>query len=200
MPVRVVDVQSALRLTVEAMVGGLPTTMPLQLDGIRLIGPPDHALTKLKELCPPGAQVILEIPGERLETDAFGLAKAWVLRDFAAPIDPASPAPAAAVGAGHRTALQIELMRSGWAVLEDQGSLHRLPPHFAMQARQAMQEARTRKMGAYSLPGFQPPEMAESGPGLNRRERLPLVGPDTETIQPVVEQPQPSPTAGANGF
>lgn len=43
MPVRVVDVQSALRSTIEATVGGLPTTISVQFVRIGLIGLPEHA-------------------------------------------------------------------------------------------------------------------------------------------------------------
>lgn len=192
MPVRVVDVQSALRITVEATVGGLPTTIPLQLEGIRLIGPPDHALTKLKELCPPGCEVMIEVGGQRLETDSFGLAKAWILRDFAAPVDPASPPPPAGSGAHHRTSLQVELMRAGWAVLDELQSARPLPPRFLMEARKAIEEARQRRMGAYSLPGFQPPVDNQFGqrPGVPQQESTP---PPANALAPV-------PNGAANGF
>jgi hypothetical protein len=193
MPVRVVDVQSALRITIEGQVGGLPTTIPLQLEGIRLIGPPDHALTKLKELCPPGCEVIIEVSGQRLETDAFGLAKAWILRDFTAPVDPASPPPPAGKGARHRTSLQVEMMRAGWAVLDDQQSGRPLPPRQIMEARKAIQEARQRRMGAYSLPGFEPPAERQLGqrPGDPQAD---------VTTPPPVETPAPAANGAANGF
>lgn len=194
MPVRVVDVQSALRITVEAMVGGLPTTIPLQLEGIRLIGPPEHALTKLKELCPPGCEVMIEVSGQRLETDAFGLAKAWILRDFAAPVDPASPPPSpAGQGARHRTSLQVELMRAGWAVLNEPQSGRPVPPQHFMEARKAIDEARQRRMGAYSLPGFQAPP--ENIPG----QRPGAPQPDVVSPSPS-DVPAPTPNGAANGF
>ncbi len=191
MPVRVVDVQSALRITVEATVGGLPTTIPLQLEGIRLIGPPEHALTKLKELCPPGCDVMIEVSGQRLETDAFGLAKAWILRDFSAPVDPASPPPPAGPGAHHRTSLQVELMRAGWAVLDESQSGRPTSSRFFMEARKAIEEARQRRMGAYSLPGFQPP-VDNQRPGAPQSEAVPS--------QPPTEAPVPISDGAANGF
>lgn len=192
MPVRVVEVQSALRITVEAMVGGLPTTIPLQLEGIRLIGPPEHALTKLKELCPPGGEVVVEVLGQRLETDAFGLARAWILRDFSAPVDPASPPPPTLPGTRHRTSLQVELIRAGWAVMDERRSDRPQPPQHLLAARQAGQEARKRRMGAYSLPGFQSPSDDQSDQPLRPS---PL---DVPTPVPA-EEPAPA-TTGANGF
>lgn len=193
MPVRVVEVQSALRITVEATVGGLPTTIPLQLEGIRLIGPPDHALTKLKELCPPGCEVMIEVSGPRLEADAFGMAKGWILRDYTGPVDPGSPPPPSAEqGARHRTSLQIEMIRAGWAVPDE--SPHRpLPRHHLMEARKAVLEAQQRRMGAYSLPGFQAPldGAAERESGL----------PPLEFVPPQSGgAPAPVPNGTANGF
>lgn len=193
MPVRVIEVQSALRLKVEAMVGGLPTSISIQLAAIRIIGPHEHALNKLKELCPPGCEVILQVSDHRLEVDAFGLAKAWVLRDFASPIDPASPPPPSGSGNPHRTSLQVELMRAGWAIL-DEPQAGRVPPPQAIQARTALEEARTRLMGAYSLPGFQYPT-SSSDP----REERSAVNPMPDQL-PIPTEPEPVPARDANGF
>lgn len=154
-PVRVVEVQSALRITVEANLGGLRITAPLQLDGIRLIGPPEHAFAKLQELCPQGCEIIVDVGEEGWTTDAFGAGRAWVLRDFSAPVDPATAAPAAAPGTRHRSSLQVELIRAGWAVFDQSHMSRTLSPLYLAEARKASEEARQRRMGAYSLPGHE---------------------------------------------
>ena len=196
-PVRVVAIQSALRLTVEATVGGLPSVIPVQLEGISLIGPPEYSTQKIRELCPPGSLVILRVPGERLETDAFGVTRAWILRDFPGPVDPAAPpvpaGPAARAGA-HRSAIQVELMRAGWAVPEETRP-GRMPPQELMQVRAALEEARTRRMGAYSLPGFAPP-----APAVPRSDGPPPSGEPRPPLTPVPEPPPPVNPAAGNGF
>jgi hypothetical protein len=102
MPVRLVDRQSELCVTIEDIFGGLPATIPVQLDGIRKLFAPDCALTKLMEMSSPSYDTLSNVNSQRLETDEIGLAEAWILRGFLTPVDPASPLPPTCLGASHR--------------------------------------------------------------------------------------------------
>ena len=198
-PIRVLEIQSALRITAEASLGGLATAVPIQLDGIRLIGPYEHAFQKLKELCPPGSLVTLSVPGPTLQPDSFGIVHAWILRDFETPVDPASPTPTPASGSNapsgvHRTSLQVELIRAGWAVpTENQAQ----PSYSFLRKREiqvALEEARTRKMGAYSLPGFLPATDESGNPPKHDADPEKTL---EQTNEPPLVVPQKE---GASGF
>lgn len=194
-PVRVVSVQSGLRVTVEASVGGLRTEIPVQLQGITLIGPVQYSQQKANELCPPGSQVVLQAPGDRLDSDEFGVVRAWVLRDFPAAIDPAAPPSAAGAKGHYRSTIQVELIRAGWAVPEVKPE-RSLPFLLEASMRTALEEARTRHMGAYSLAGYEVEPDAQNGNPIPPSELM--LPPARDPLQPMppqrpVSQPQ-SPT------
>ncbi len=217
-PVRVVELQDGLRVMVEATIGGLPTKVPVQLAGIVLIGPQEYSTQKIKELCPVGSFVMLQVPGAQLEPDAFGVIKAWILRDFPGPVDPAAPVaptpvtntPPVAKEGMVRSSIQVELMRAGWALPEEQQPNRDMSPQMVMQIHTSLEEARTRRMGAYSLPGFVPPTPPPNGrPSLTP----PLPRPPLSPPQPGDRPPEPLPNtpppavlpppadpAAANGF
>jgi hypothetical protein len=204
----------------EATLGGLPTKLPVQLAGINLIGPQEYSMQKINELCPVGSFVILQVPGAQLEPDAFGVIKAWILRDFPGPVDPAAPiipapvtnTPPVAKEGMVRSSIQVELMRAGWALPDEQQPNRDVPPQMVTQIRTALEEVRTRRMGAYSLPGFEPP-----APPVNGRPSLtpPLPRPPVSSTQPggipvsldplpmapsPAQPPPPVDPAAANGF
>ena len=191
---------------VEATLGGLPTKLPVQLAGINLIGPQEYSMQKINELCPVGSFVILQVPGAQLEPDAFGVIKAWILRDFLGPVDPAAPiipapvtnTPPVAKEGMVRSSIQVELMRAGWALPEEQQPNRDVPPQMVAQIRTALEEARTRHMGAYSLPGFVPSTPPPNGrPSLNPpQSRLPIssLRPDSRPL-PLEPLPQAPPLA-----
>ena len=175
-PVKVINVESGLRLTVEGHLGGLPIAIPVQLTNLALMGPAEQAQQKLTELCPVGVLVVLHTEAMELKADAFGVVHAVVLRDFPGPVDPAAPPIAARTPGAFRSSIQIEMMRAGWGYLSadtaDRGMSQR---ELSGQAQQAMKEARERTMGAYSLPGFTPPlEMAGRQPGMPQRGPRPM--------------------------
>ncbi len=221
-PVRVVEFQGGLRVMVEATLGGLSTKVPVQLAGIVLIGPQEYSTQKITELCPVGSFVILQVPGPQLEPDAFGVIKAWILRDFPGPVDPAAPitpapvtnTPPVAKEGMVRSSIQVELMRAGWALPDEQQPNRDVPPQMAAQIRTALEEARTRRMGAYSLPGFVPqtptpngrpspippllrPPLSPSPPQPGSRPAPPEPLPNTP---PPAGPPPPGDPAAANGF
>ena len=224
-PVRVVEFQGGLRVMVEATLGGLPTKVPVQLTGIVLIGPQEYATQKIKELCPVGSFVMLQVPGAQLEPDAFGVIKAWILRDFPGPVDPAAPiipapitpapitnTPPVAKEGMVRSSIQVELMRAGWALPEEQQPSRDVPPQMVAQIRTALEEARTRRMGAYSLPGFVPPTPTPNGrPSPIPPQLRPPLSPPQPGSRPAPSEPLPNTPppavppppvdpAAANGF
>lgn len=214
-PVRVVEFQGGLRVMVEATLGGLPTKVPVQLAGIVLIGPQEYSTQKIKELCPVGSFVMLQVPGAQLEPGAFGVIKAWILRDFPGPVDPAAPVapapvtntPPVAKEGMVRSSIQVELMRAGWALPEEQQPSHDVPPQMVAQIRTALEEARTRRMGAYSLPGFVPPTPPPNGrPSLTPPQLRPPLSPPQPGSRPAPPEPLPNTPpppvdpAAANGF
>ncbi len=168
-PVKVKSVDSGLRLTVEGHLGRLPIAIPVQLTNLALMGPTEQAQQKLTELCPIGALVVLRTEAMELKPDAFGVVHAVVLRDFPGPVDPAAPPIAARTPGAFRSSIQIEMMRAGWGYFSadttDTAGRGMSQRELSGQAQQAMNEARERTMGAYSLPGFTPPpEMARRQP------------------------------------
>ena len=178
-PVKVINVESGLRLTVEGHLGGLPIAIPVQLINLALMGPAEQAQQKLTELCPVGALVVLRTEAMELKADAFGVVHAVVLRDFPGPVDPAAPPIAARTPGAFRSSIQIEMMRAGWGYLTtdtaDTAGRGMVQRELGGQAQQAMKEARERTMGAYSLPGFiPPPEMAGRQPGMPQRGPRPM--------------------------
>jgi hypothetical protein len=169
-PVRVLSVDSGLRLTVAGEVGGLPISVPVQIAGISLIGPPELAQQKLRELCPVGTQVTLRVlPEEQVSSDvpnaypsgseiiktaAGGVIFAEVERQFPASVDPAAPPVPANARGPVRGLMQVEMIRAGWAIpaAENNQSVRR--SQWFAQAEHALREAKMKKMGAYSLPEF----------------------------------------------
>jgi len=93
LPVRVVDVQSALRLTIKSSMGGSPGTMPFHLEGLRLIGPNEHQLTKPNKPCPPDCEVTLQVTKQHPYADAFGVESVRALMVSASPNDPVAKPP-----------------------------------------------------------------------------------------------------------
>jgi hypothetical protein len=169
-PVRVLSVDSGLRLTVAGEVGGLPISVPVQIAGISLIGPPELAQQKLRELCPVGTLVTLRampsetfsgeaaspdvsVPG-MLKTAAGGVIFAEVERQFPAPVDPAAPPVPARVRGPVRGLMQVEMIRAGWAIPAAENNQDVRRSQWFAQAEHALREAKMKKMGAYSLPEF----------------------------------------------
>jgi hypothetical protein len=177
--------------------------MPIQLDQVSLIGPEGYAQKKLAELCPIGAHVIIIAEGTELKPDAFGILHGVVYRNFPGPVDPAAPPVPADKNGLYRSALQLEMIRAGWAVaINSRSPLHQAWQHLAPAA---LQQAHSLKLGAYSLPEFIDKEVKQEHPVLvdpTGKKLLPMTTPalkpnplDDTTVQPV-----PKSTPGANGF
>jgi hypothetical protein len=149
-PVKVLRIDSGLRLTVEGSLGGVAVPMAIQIEHLALLGDPQFSKQTLEDLCPVGSQVILRGPGPGLTSDAFGIIHALVLRDFDKAPNPTEARNGPFQAGGVRCCVQVELVRAGWAVLvkDERG----VPPELHPQFLQAEREAKARKLGFYSLP------------------------------------------------
>jgi hypothetical protein len=153
-PVTVLAIDSGLRLTVEATLGGLPVPVAVQLEHIALLGEAQFARQLLGELCPVGSRVVLRVPGPVLTVDGCGVVHALVVRGFAQVPDPAQARSGPFAEGPLPCIIQVALARAGWAVATPQAGT--LPPELGEQLLQAQREARARRLGSHSLPGGQP--------------------------------------------
>jgi hypothetical protein len=200
-PVIVVSVESGLRIMVSASIGGVEIPMAVQLDAISLIGPEKYTQNKLAELCPVGAHVTIFQKGEKLQADAFGVIHGIVFRQFPGPIDPTAPPIPADKSGPHKRAIQVEMIRSGWAItnVSDTSIMH----EWQREAPNALAQARLHKLGAYSLPEFVEKEkeraeaLEKSHIILRSNQRKPVVD---QTVRQEAEPITPKPSTESNGF
>jgi hypothetical protein len=200
-PVTVVSVETGLRIKLLASIGGVEIPMPVQLDDISLIGPEKYTHKKLTELCPVGAQVTIFQKGEKLQVDAFGVIHGIVFRQFPGPVDPTSPPIPADKSGPYKSAIQVEMIRAGWAITNILDNS--VVQEWQREAPNALAQARFLKLGAYSLPEFIEKEkereevLEKAHIKLKSNQRPPVVD---QTARQEVEPIMPKPATESNGF